>query len=631
MDKKKLNDMYASDLRKLFRELKIGKYNGKPASVLKKDEMIEAISDYYKTRPKAKTPKAAPKAKTPKIKIPKTPKAAPKAKTPKKSPKTKTLKTSKAASRKAHEKYKENLERMKIKELKDLFKLLKIGRYNDKPMSKLNKAELVNAVYDHTKNLQQVPVPSEAPVTSESTIVPGPSEAPGPSESKAPSTVPGPSQSQGEPDCISRSKLPLKPHQKALVEHLLSHRGAVAVHDVGTGKTLLAVAASQCILDANKNMKVVVLTPKSLQENFKKELIAYGAKNTKEKYTFYTIEKFRNLYNSSGLKCKKNTFLIVDEAHNLRSHGSGKSQAVVDCARHVDKVLLMSASPIYNNPYDVENLVAIVRGTKAMGELSFKELLKDTNEKKFKEHFGCVFSFFNVDKHNLKDYPIKREQTITLHMTPKYLKEYKKVEESKSKLFSVEDPFAFLMGVRQATNAFDPCQKCKWTYDKILEGEKTVVYSAFKTNGIVRVQDILNKKKISYVEITGSMTAGDRGDAVIQFNKQNGPNVLFITKAGSEGLDLKGVRNVILLEKGYNREGEKQVIGRAVRYMSHAHLKPGERSVNVYHLILAKPSIKGDEKPSADEILRDVVEKKERLNKVFEDKIRALSIENLEC
>jgi hypothetical protein len=53
-------------------------------------------------------------------------------------------------------------------------------------------------------------------------------------------------------------------------------------------------------------------------------------------------------------------------------------------------------------------------------------------------------------------------------------------------------------------------------------------------------------------------------------------------------LDLKGVRNVIILEKGWNQASDEQVIGRAIRYRSHAALPPEQRVVDVYHLVLIK-------------------------------------------
>jgi len=78
-----------------------------------------------------------------------------------------------------------------------------------------------------------------------------------------------------EEDCISRSLVELKPHQIAVAKYFEDHRGLVAAFDVGSGKTLAAIAASQCVLDnakkTGKKMNIVVIAPKTLRENFRKE------------------------------------------------------------------------------------------------------------------------------------------------------------------------------------------------------------------------------------------------------------------------------------------------------------------------------------------------------------------------
>ena len=77
-------------------------------------------------------------------------------------------------------------------------------------------------------------------------------------------------------------------------------------------------------------------------------------------------------------------------------------------------------------------------------------------------------------------------------------------------------------------------------------------------------------------------------------------------KAGGEGLDLKGTRYVILLEKSWNRPNEEQIIGRAVRYKSHTHLPKEEQKVDVYHLIITKPPASARDKTDIDSFLEKV-------------------------
>jgi hypothetical protein len=169
---------------------------------------------------------------------------------------------------------------------------------------------------------------------------------------------------------------------------------------------------------------------------------------------------------------------------------------------------------------------------------------------------------------------------------------------------------------------------------------------------------MLKGSGVKYLEIQGSTPKARRSEIVREYNSPGGPRVLFITKAGGEGLDLKGVRNVILLEAGWNRPGEEQVIGRAVRYRSHHHLPLHERKVDVYHLTIVKPkgaiskppkkSKKGtssksektrktkpykeiSQRGSADEMLRDLIREKDEKGQLFLERLKRISIAEGRC
>jgi hypothetical protein len=59
-------------------------------------------------------------------------------------------------------------------------------------------------------------------------------------------------------------------------------------------------------------------------------------------------------------------------------------------------------------------------------------------------------------------------------------------------------------------------------------------------------------------------------------------SVLLVTGSGAEGLNLKGVRQVHLLEPFWHMVRLRQVVGRAVRAGSHSHLPAAERNVDVF-------------------------------------------------
>ena len=60
----------------------------------------------------------------------------------------------------------------------------------------------------------------------------------------------------------------LKKHQKEIVNYMKTHRGAMAVHSTGTGKTLTSVATALHLLKTKIVTSVVFVSPVSLQYNF---------------------------------------------------------------------------------------------------------------------------------------------------------------------------------------------------------------------------------------------------------------------------------------------------------------------------------------------------------------------------
>jgi len=103
-----------------------------------------------------------------------------------------------------------------------------------------------------------------------------------------------------------------------------------------------------------------------------------------------------------------------------------------------------------------------------------------------------------------------------------------------------------------------------------------------------------------------------------------------ISASGSEGLDLKQVRTVVILEPHWNRTRIHQVIGRASRYMSHVALPVKDRNVCVYHLILKKPieyNRRSDPIPSADVLLLTKSNDKQAFIDTFYKYLKKISIE----
>lgn len=91
-----------------------------------------------------------------------------------------------------------------------------------------------------------------------------------------------------------------------------------------------------------------------------------------------------------------------------------------------------------------------------------------------------------------------------------------------------------------------------------------------------------------YTMITGDKRLSKNNDADIKaitsINNKDGNiiKVVLISTAGSEGIDLKFIRQVHILDPWYNMNRIEQIIGRAVRNFSHKDLPFNERNVEIF-------------------------------------------------
>ena len=116
--------------------------------------------------------------------------------------------------------------------------------------------------------------------------------------------------------------------------------------------------------------------------------------------------------------------------------------------------------------------------------------------------------------------------------------------------------------------------------------------------------DKKNFKPARYAMITGDSRLSPDNNFEVngltnEDNKDgNKVKVVLISKAGSEGIDLKFIRQVHILDPWYNTNRAEQVIGRAVRNLSHKDLPFEKRNVEIFMY----GSILGDNKEEAADL-----------------------------
>jgi len=389
----------------------------------------------------------------------------------------------------------------------------------------------------------------------------------------------------------NNTNLNLKKHQIGVGNFLMNNDAVIVVHSIGTGKTLTSISSAQCLLLNNKIEHVIVITPTSLQDNFKNQARIYGIDNNflNDNYSFYTINSLTNAIKNNTAISSVNSLVIIDEAHNLRKLDGKQYKSIFKFTKKASKIMLLTATPLINYPYDIINLISIVKKEKAITDDKFDKMMKDKIE--FKNYVKNIFDFYRKDVEKSTDFPNKRIYEIFLPMSSSYYKTYQEIEDgevSKIPAFQDKNIQVFYNGLRRISNVIEnKSKKVDWIVNKIESNLKSkfLIFSHFLNMGIVPIMNWLKKNKIKFANITGDLSIKQRNEALEKYNNDE-IRILFITKAGSEGLNLKNTNFIIIMEPSWNLNSIEQIIGRGVRYRSHSI---SNKLVKIYKLYSLKP------------------------------------------
>ncbi len=208
----------------------------------------------------------------------------------------------------------------------------------------------------------------------------------------------------------------LQPHQDVVLEHFIADkhaRGMLLFHGTGSGKTLTAIAISERLRFFKE---VLVIAPKSLHDNFRKELKRYASKASADRYKYISsnasnmISKLEvDIDELSGLVIKSlhsldNKFIIIDEAHNViggmvnGSKNATELYTLLMQARNC-KILFLTASGVVNNPYEPIVCLNICKGY-LYSEDGVKLTLFPENQEQFIKYFidQNTMTLTNIDK-----------------------------------------------------------------------------------------------------------------------------------------------------------------------------------------------------------------------------------------
>ncbi len=293
----------------------------------------------------------------------------------------------------------------------------------------------------------------------------------------------------------------------------------------------------------------------------------------------YPVEM--SAYQKSGYQIVKDKNLskiqdiVKSEIHEDAKYNYSKLQHLIECLNYV-----------FPNPNESdEEMRDVIYGVNGINTLmDYEKSIEQRFRKNFKykpevlKKFGRVFSYKNIGK-----YSGKAKDIMTNVMKSKGV----------SIIYSnyVDGgvlPMALCleeMGFKRygkTDSLFEP----KYISDK--KNQIVPIDHNFKERSPVSGKSLSEFKQASYIVISGDNTLSPNNteELVAATNDSNydGSNVkvIFITRAGSESLDFKFVRNVFIMDPWYNLSRIEQIIGRAIRFKSHKNIDFEERNTSVY-------------------------------------------------
>jgi superfamily II DNA or RNA helicase len=428
-------------------------------------------------------------------------------------------------------------------------------------------------------------------------------------------------------------------YQQLCVDYIKKHFGIILYHSMGSGKTITSLSmVSQFPHD------IIIIATKASKKNFQddiKKMIKFGVKIDSSKIMLMTYQKAISKIKENQLDFN-NKSIIIDEAHRLRNVSKLTSILISECF-NAKKLILLTGTIFYNGLSDLAVLVNMIKKADVLPESSkeFKFLYYDdtyetpTNTDDFMNKIKDTISYYkkSLDEH----YPTSKTIVIKVDMSNEQISEYRfylkkilslnNIQHIDYSLIDKRKVNYFLNITRQLSNTVDNSAnspKMNAIFKFIKSNPKpAVVYSNFLESGVLPLSVLLSKGNLKYAIYHGGTTEEKR-DKIIDNYNAGLLDVLLISSAGSESLDLKNTRQIHIMELHWNESKINQIIGRSIRYKSHDSLKPEDRNVIIVKWI----SVFGYKIPyeTADEYLQKISEKKDKMFEQFNEIIKVASV-----
>ena len=395
-------------------------------------------------------------------------------------------------------------------------------------------------------------------------------------------------------DYSKYSHRPPLEHQKEAIQKLVENKKFILADDMGLGKTTSTIIAS---LEAGSK-KVLIICPATLKINWKREIENYSDKSvyiaegknfsTDSDFVIINYDIIKNFHDpkkkdDSQVLLSNFDLVIIDEAHYIKNAQAQRTKLINDIVKNVDRLWLLTGTPMTSRPIDYFNLLSLVDSPVAKNWMAY--VIRYCEGYQFKVGPRKVWNVMGAS--NLEEL---RDRTVGLTLrrlkenvldlpdkiiTPVYLRlksnqyeavmgEYydwydKNPDESKS--LTVQ--FSKLTKVRQIIADEKIAQTIEIAENIIEQDKKVIIFCNF-TDSLNKITEHFGK---TAVKLDGSMSKVERQFSVDQF--QENPKVkVFVgnIKAAGVGITLTAAEAVVMNDLSFLPSDHAQAEDRAYRY-----------------------------------------------------------------
>ena len=448
-------------------------------------------------------------------------------------------------------------------------------------------------------------------------------------------------------------------HQEEGIKFLLSRNGCILADDMGLGKSIQSIIAA---LESGAK-KILVVAPSSAKINWEREInvfcsetaIIEGKKWNDAKFTIINFDILKNFHTlHDGKPPKKDEpeiilnrdlanagfdLAIIDEAHYLKNNDSIRGKIMVELAvkHNIQKVWLLTGTPVANRPMDFFNLLKIIKSPIAQNWKHYA--VRYCDGKKFfktlkngqKRQIWITDGASNLEElaSKTKNIILRRLKTEVLDMPDKVIsptyhrlstKEWvqyeqlwddylqKRMSEGKRN-GNLQKDLVELILLRQFIAAVAIPHTIEMVENAIEMGRKVIIFTSF-TEELQILQNHFGKLAVSH---NGPMTANQKQKSVDAF--QNNPKVkVFIGNIKSAGVAITLTEATVVVFNsfdwvpGNNEQAEDRAfrIGQKNDVNVYYQLFDDTISTRMWNMLRNKKdviaTIMGDKKLSDDEI-----------------------------